>query len=130
MGGIGRNNIVFSTDATRLDQRTYLGCTRRTFMTPLGFALDRVAVSIYGEHGQPCEAHGQRQECGDRPADPQRAHRGAAIPGGQVPLHLHLVGAVDRDVRKRTTQNQRPPCVPDCRVHLKTIRRERSVIIH
>lgn len=102
--------------------------TRCTFMTSLGVALDRVAVSIHGKYGQPREAHGQRQERGDRPADPQRAHRGIAVPGGQVPLHLHLVGTVDRDVRERAAHDQRPPRVPDCWVHLKTIRRDRSVI--
>lgn len=97
-------------------------------MTSLEVALDRVAVSINSEHGQPREAHGQRQERGDRPADPQRAYSGTAVPGGLVTLHLHLVGAVDRNVRKRAAHDQCPPRVPDCRVHLKTIRRDRSVI--
>jgi len=70
------------------------------------YQLDRVAVPVHGEYGQSREAHGQRQESGYRPAEPQGPYRGSVVLHGQVTLHLHLVDTVHRDVREHAAQHQ------------------------
>jgi len=71
-----------------------------------GSQLDRVTVPVLGEYGQAREAHGQRQERGYWPTEPQGPDRGTVVLHGQVTLHLHLVDTVHRDVREHSTQHQ------------------------
>lgn len=93
------------------------------------YQLDGVAVPILGEHGQARKAHDHGQKRRNWPAEPQRPDRRSIILGGQVPLHLHLVGAVHGHVCHRAAQRQRPPRVPDGRVYLKAVVRQSVAVV-